>query len=157
LILGVGSAEGLAKAFTAEKPQVILMLYELKALVQKCKIDGSVLLPCINTLFEANRFHSLTKSHDIKIDDAQLCLLTAFSLDTYAHMFTGQFLHIGFLHRLFIVIGSAGRRFSIPKLIPEDVKGPLREDLQAVMGPGDEPQRGRSLCLPLDPRGPDYL
>lgn len=134
LILGVGSAEGLAKAFTAENPRVLLVLDELKALVQKCKIDGSVLLPCINTLFEANRFHSLTKKSDIKIDDAQFCFLAASTLETYANMFTGQFLDIGFLNRLFIVIGSAERRFSIPELIPQDVKAPLKGDLQAILG-----------------------
>jgi hypothetical protein len=134
LILGVGSAEGLAKAFAADKPRVILILDELKALVQKCKIDGSVLLPCINTLFEENRFHSLTKNHDIKIDNAQFCLLAASTLDTYANMFTGQFLDIGFLNRLFIVIGSAERRFSIPRPIPEDIKASLRGDLLAVLG-----------------------
>jgi hypothetical protein len=134
LVLGVGSAEGLAKAFNADKPRVLLVLDELKALIQKCKIDGSVLLPCINTLFEANRFHSLTKNHDIKIDNAQLCFLAASTLDTYANMFTGQFLDIGFLNRLFIVIGSAERRFSIPKLIPQDVKAPLRGDLLDVLG-----------------------
>jgi hypothetical protein len=152
LVLGVGSAEGLAKAFTAEKPRVLLVLDELKALVQKCKIDGSVLLPCINTLFEANRFHSLTKSHDIKIDDAQLCLLAASTLDTYANMFTGQFLDIGFLNRLFIVIGSAERRFSIPAPIPEDIKKSLRSDLQAVLGHVANITAAGPYAFPLTPK-----
>jgi hypothetical protein len=126
-------------------------------LVQKCKIDGSVLLPCINTLFEANCYHSLTESHDIKIDNGQLCLLAASTLDTYANMFAGQFLDIGFLNRLFIVIGSVERWFSIPNPIPEGIKASLRGDLLAVLGHVDEPCRGRPLRLPPDPPGPDYL
>jgi hypothetical protein len=75
-VLGVGSAEGLARAF-GKNPRVILILDELKALVQKMRIDASVLLPCINTLFEKNSYHSYTKNHTIKIDDAELCLLAA--------------------------------------------------------------------------------
>ncbi len=152
LILGVGSAEGLAKAFTSEKPQVLLVLDELKALVQKCKIDGSVLLPCINTLFEANQFHSLTKNRDIKIDDAQLCLLAASTLDTYANMFTGQFLDIGFLNRLFIVIGGADRRFSIPRPIPEAIKVSLRGDLQAVLDHVANLTAAGPYAFPLTPQ-----
>lgn len=152
LVLGVGSAEGLAKAFTAEKPRLLLVLDELKALVQKCKIDGSVLLPCINTLFEGNRFHSLTKNHDILIDDAQLCFLAASTLDTYANMFTGQFLDIGFLNRLFIVIGSAERRFSIPSPIPEGIKASLRGDLLAVLGHVANLTTAGPYAFPLTPQ-----
>ncbi len=151
-VFGVGSAEGLAKAFTPEMPQAILILDEFKALVQKCKIDGSVLLPCINTLFELNRFHSLTKNHDIKINDAQLCLLAASTLDTYENMFSAQFLDIGFLNRLFIVIGGAERKFSIPEPIPEEMKEGLRRDLWGILGFVKDLTAGGTYAMPLTPR-----
>ena len=125
----------------------------LKTMIQKMRIDGSVLLPCVNTLFESNRFHSSTKSHDIRIDDAQLSILAASTLDTYRNMFTSQFLDIGFVNRLFLVIGNSRRRFAIPALLPEDekaaLKGRLKEILEFV---GKISANGR-YAMPIDPDG----
>ncbi|MBI4795899.1 MAG: DUF3987 domain-containing protein [Deltaproteobacteria bacterium] len=132
LIFGVGSAEGLTKAFR-ENHRGVLVLDELKALVQKMRIDSSVLLPCINTLFELNLYHSLTKNHDIKIDNAELCLLAASTVDTYRSMFTPQFLDIGFVNRLFIIVGGSERKFAIPQVVPEHQKETLRSDLREVL------------------------
>lgn len=131
-IWGVGSAEGLAKAFK-KTGRVILILDEFKTLIQKMRIDASVLLPCICTLFEANRFHSLTKSHEIDITGGGLCLMAASTLDTYRNMFTSQFLDIGFINRLFIIIGESQRKFSIPQSIPGNVKHSLHQDLKEVL------------------------
>ena len=131
-VLGVGSAEGLAKAFK-RNPRVLLVSDELNALVQKMRIDASVLSPCICTLFESNRFHSLTKKHEICIDDAELCMLAACTLDTYRGMFTSQFLDIGLLNRFFVVIGDSKRKFAIPQPIPEHEKETLRQDLRNVL------------------------
>jgi hypothetical protein len=152
LIFGVGSAEGLAKAFKDKFP-AILILDELKSLVQKCRIDGSVLLPCINTLFESTRFHSLTKSHDITIDNAQLCLLSASTIDTYQNMFSSQFLDIGFINRLFIVVGSSERKFSIPDPIPNSAKESLRQELKEVLTFVGELAAGGCYAMPLTSRG----
>jgi len=132
LIFGVGSAEGLAKVFN-KNHRGILVLDELKALVQKMRIDSSVLLPCINTLFELNLYHSLTKNHGFKIDNAELCLLAASTVDTYRSMFTSQFLDIGFVNRLFIIIGGSERKFAIPQVVPEHQKEALRSDLREVL------------------------
>lgn len=131
-IHGVGSAEGLAKCFKKNK-RTILIIDELKSIIQKMKIDGSILLPCINTLFESKRFHSLTKTHNITIDNAELCLLAASTLDTYYNMFNSTFLDIGFINRLFIVIGNSERKYSIPITIPENEKQPLKEDLREIL------------------------
>jgi hypothetical protein len=148
LIGGAGSGEGLAKSFNRHH-RAILVLDELKALVQKCRIEGSVLLPCINTLFELNQYHSLTKFHEIKIDNAELCLLAASTLDTYRNIFTPQFLDIGFVNRLFIVIGGEERRFAIPHVVPEKDKEVLRADLRKVLQFVGGISQGGRYALPL--------
>jgi hypothetical protein len=148
LIWGVGSAEGLQNAFDKHH-RGILVQDELKALVQKMKIDGSVLLPCINTLFELNCYENLTRNRKVTIEAAELCLLAASTLETYQNMFTSQFLDIGFLNRLFIVIGSSERRFAVPPAVPEHEKETLKKDLREVLKfVGNISQTGR-YALPL--------
>jgi hypothetical protein len=132
-VFGVGSAEGLAKAFTADNNRVILILDELKTFVQKCKTEASILLPCVNTLFESNYFHSKTKNNDIKIDNAQLCLLGASTLDTFSNMFSPQFMDIGFINRLFLVVGEGERKYAIPPIIPDNIKNPLRNQIREIV------------------------
>lgn len=132
LVLGVGSAEGLARGFRSS-PKVLFVQDELKALIQKMKIDASVLLPCINSLFEDKRYHSLTKQHTIRLDEAELVILAASTLDTYQHMFTGQFLDIGFVNRLFIVIGDSERKFPIPVRLPDAKRTELEWQLRQVI------------------------
>lgn len=150
-IWGVGSAEGLARAFD-KQPRAILILDELKAIIQKMRIEASVLLPCVNTLFESNRFHSLTQKHNITIDDAELCLLSASTLDTYQNMFSPQFLNIGFVNRLFIVIGDSQRKFSIPQPMPEKEKERLRDDLNGVLRFVGDLTRGGRYAFPITPQ-----
>ncbi|MEO0070008.1 MAG: hypothetical protein ABIK18_04350, partial [candidate division WOR-3 bacterium] len=132
LAYGVGSAEGLAKCFKPSA-RLVLLCDELKTLIQKMRIDTSVLLPCINTLFESTRFHSKTKSHDIELNEAQLCLLAASTLETYRNMFNSTFLDIGFVNRLFIVIGNSERKFAIPQMIPIEAKETLKNDLAGIL------------------------
>ena len=132
MVLGVGSAEGLARAF-AENPSVLLVIDELKALIQKMKIESSVLLPCICTLFDSNRFQSLTKNHTIKIDRGELALLAASTLDSYQHMFTQQFTDIGLLNRLFVIVGNSNRKFAIPQRLPIAVYTGLQRDLRLTL------------------------
>jgi hypothetical protein len=156
LIWGVGSAEGLAKSFSKHH-RGILVLDELKALVQKMRIDASVLLPCIYTLYELNRYHSLTKTHDIRIDNAELCLIAASTLETYRNMFTSPFLDIGFINRLFIVIGGSERRFAVPKAIPEHEKEPLRTELREVLKFVVTLSQGGRHALPLTSEARDIF
>ena len=151
LILGVGSAEGLARALRSQN-RGILILDELKALIQKMRIDTSVLLPCINTLFEVNQYHNMTSNQRIRIVDAELCLLGASTLETYSNMFTPQFLDIGFLNRLFIVIGESQRKFAIPQPMPDYEKETLREDLRQVLAFVQRLAADGRFSLPLDPQ-----
>ena len=132
LIYGVGSGEGLAKALgkpNEEISRAILVQDELKTLVQKCKIEASILLPAVNTLFEENFFRSVTIKRSIDLENAHLSLLAASTLDTYKNMFTPQFLDIGFINRLFVILGNSERKFAIPAAIPESVKAELKADI----------------------------
>jgi hypothetical protein len=137
VVWGAGSGEGLAKSFKNNN-RVLLLLDELKAIIQKMRIESSSLLPCINTLFESNIFHNSTKKQNIAIDDGHLCMLAASTLDTYQNMFTGTFTDIGFINRLFIVIGDSERKFSIPEQIPPEAKAELKQDLRNVLTIVDE-------------------
>ena len=126
-IFGVGSAEGLAKALEVNE-KAILVCDELRNLVGKMRIDGSVLLPCMCSLFESNRFHNHTKKSEIKIDHAELCLLGASTLNTYRSMFTSKYIDIGFINRLFVVIGDSDRKFSVPEPMPDSEFSSLKKD-----------------------------
>ena len=147
--MGVGSAEGLAKALDTN-PRGVLINDELKQLVNKMRIDASVLLPCVCSLFELNTYRNQTKKHDIKIDNAQLCLLVASTLDTYQNMFSSQFLDIGFINRLFIVIGDSERKFAIPKPIPEAEKDSIRKDLKTVLAFWRDMTIGGRFEIPIE-------
>ncbi len=151
LIMGVGSAEGLARVLDT-KPRGVLVNDELKQLVNKMRIESSVLLPCVCTLFENNSYTNITKKHEVVIDQAELCLLGASTLDTYRNMFTPQFLDIGFINRLFIVIGDSERKFPIPKPIPEVEKDRLREELQDVLRFWGNLSKNHSYDLPIESR-----
>jgi hypothetical protein len=155
-IWGVGSAEGLAKCFK-KNVRAILILDELKSLIQKMRIDTSVLLPCINTFFESKRFYSVTKKHDITIDDGELCLLAASTLDTYRNMFNSTFLDIGFINRLFIVIGDSKRKFSIPQNMPDTEKDLLKRDLREVLTFVGNLSRNGCYAMPINSTARDIF
>jgi hypothetical protein len=128
---GVGSAEGL-QARINEIPggRLLLLQDEFKSLVSKCKIEGSVLLPCINSLFESNVYESRTKTTDIKLEGAHLSIMGASTKQTYDHLWTSQFLDIGFVNRLMIIPASGQRKFPIPKEIPLDKKKKIVEAIR---------------------------
>ena len=118
---GVGSAEGLQKRFE-ETDLILLCIDEFKALASKMKIQGSVLLPCINTLFESNRYENSLKKSQISLDNARLGLLAASTIETYKNMFSPAFMDIGFTNRLFLVPGRGERKYSIPRKVdPRDI------------------------------------
>jgi len=115
---GVGSAEGLQKKLRKQK-QLLLFFDEFKSFVGKAKIRNSVLLPCVNTLFESNLYENQTNKSEIIIKDAHLSMLAASTLQTYEETWSQSFTNIGFNNRLFIVPGRGRRRFSIPKSVNE--------------------------------------
>ncbi len=129
---GVGSAEGLQKKLK-ELQRLLLCLDEMKQFVSKCKVEGAVLLPLVNTLFEQNHYEAQTKKVSIELRDVHLSLLAASTIQTYERTWDASFTDIGFNNRLFIVPGSGHRRFSFPEQIPEKEKYLLRKRLGEIL------------------------
>jgi hypothetical protein len=135
---GLGSAEGLQERMLEIKAQtgaakLILFFDEFKSFVSKCKIEGSILLPCVTTLFESNKYENQVKGKSIKLDNAYLSLLAASTIDTFENIWTSQFTDIGFNNRLWLVTGSGERRFSIPPKIPDHDLNRLKPKLNEIL------------------------
>jgi hypothetical protein len=157
---GVGSAEGLASEINRWPGVPILLHYdELKAFVQKGRIDSSVLLPMVNTLFERGDYDNVTRrTRDcggrVSVRDASLSLLAASTKDTYATMFTQQFTAIGFPNRLWLVADGSERRFAVPGKIPSERLQPLRERVKTLLEQVDaarERNKGRPVEYRMTP------
>ena len=132
---GVGSAEGLQKRLKdAEPSKLLLFLDEFKQFVSKCKIDSSVLLPCVNTLFESNRYESQTKTTSINLEESYLSILACTTKATFDSMWSSTFTDIGFNNRLWLVPGSGKRKFAIPKQIPISSKNKIKKLLGETCG-----------------------
>ena len=129
---GVGSAEGLQKRLEGKK-KLLLCLDEFKQFVSKCRLDGSVLLPCVTTLFENNFYESQTKTTSVILNDVYLSMLCASTVETYEATWDSSFTDIGFTNRLFLVPGNSQRLFSIPAEIPEKKFTDLWEQTRAVL------------------------
>ncbi|NIM99471.1 MAG: DUF3987 domain-containing protein [candidate division Zixibacteria bacterium] len=129
---GVGSAEGLAERFDQAR-RLLLVFDEFKSFVSKAKIETSVLLQTVNSLFESNIFESATKKRDITITNAHLSVLAASTVSTYSNLFDAQFLDIGFCNRLFVVKDTGKRRWAVPPKISEEAKAPLKKGLQEIL------------------------
>lgn len=129
---GVGSAEGLQKRLQ-DSPTLLLVFDELRQFVSKCKIEASVLLPCVTTLFESTHYESRTKQSDIKLVNVRLSIVAASTLSTYERTWDPSFTDIGFNNRLFLVPGKGERRFSFPGKIPEGEKKVVRAGLANVL------------------------
>lgn len=142
---GVGSAEGLQKKFE-DGDNLLLCFDEFKQFVGKCKIQSSVLLPCVNTLFESNNYENRTKKTKVELYNAHLSILAASTVQTYESCWDSQFTDIGFNNRLFLVPGSAKKRFSFPPKIPDTEKDQLKKDLQEVLS-----FCGKGWELPITP------
>jgi len=130
---GVNSAEGLQQILKKNQHGLLLSLDEFKQFVSKCTIQSSVLLPCVNTLFESNQYESRTKSSEVKLEDAHLSLLTASTVQTYERTWHSSFTDIGFNNRLFIVPGTAERKHSFPAKISVTDKVYLKEELDNIL------------------------
>ena len=129
---GVGSAKGLAK-WMAEHPATLLVFDELKSFVSKAKIEASVLLPAVATLFDSNSYENRTKADAIKFESGHLSILAGSTIDTYSRMWSPPFLEIGFDNRLWLVPDKACRRIAIPGLIPLEEKKRLQEQVRAKL------------------------
>jgi len=125
---GVGSAEGLQRRFLKDA-NVLLVYDELKAFVGKARVDGSVLLPCVCTLFESNRYESHTKDREIILSGACLSILAASTIETYERCWDSAFQDIGMTNRLFIVPGQGKRQHAIPGQVPGHEWDVMKNDL----------------------------
>jgi|GEM_PF-2324009 len=129
---GVGSAEGLQKRIIQAPDGLLLSLDEFKQFVSKCQIQSSVLLPCVNTLFESNYYESRTKKTDIILEEAYLSLLAASTVQTYERTWDSSFTDIGFTNRIFLVPGTAKREHSFPSKVPQADKDRLAAQLKDI-------------------------
>jgi len=129
---GVGSGEGLLRRFK-NSSRLLLAFDEFRQFLSKSKIETSVLLPMINTLFEENNYEAWTKKTQVKLDNAHLSMLAASTTQTYQRTWDSSFTDIGFTNRLFIVPGSGKKRFSFPPKIPKVKIYDLRLRLNEVI------------------------
>jgi 5S rRNA maturation endonuclease (ribonuclease M5) len=129
---GVGSAEGLAKILDSNS-QLLLVYDEFKAFVNKSKIESSVLLPCITTLFESDWYENVTVKKTLRIHGAALSMLAACTLETYETIFDQAFIAIGFPNRLFLCPGKSKRKYAFPQKISDSDKDLLKNDLRDVL------------------------
>lgn len=126
---GVGSAEGLIHGFnnlgTLQDPQdkskriirpasLLLAYDELRAFVEKCKVQNSSLLPMATSLFECNSWDNTTKEKSLSVRDAHLSLMGCCTTETYANMWTNEAIAIGFPNRLFVVSADRKRKVAWP-------------------------------------------
>jgi len=130
--LGVGSAEGLQRRLS-KNASLLLVYDEFKAFVSKSRVDGSVLLPCVTTLFEANRYESHTKDREVSLSGVHLSMLAASTVDTYERTWDSQFTDIGLNNRLFLVPGAGTRRFAIPGRVPQSEWDTLRREVGNIL------------------------
>jgi hypothetical protein len=134
VIRGLGSAEGLAKTIQKrEYTNCLLVFDELRTFVDKAKIEGSILLSIVNTLFDETRAENHTKGHDIELQDVHLSLLSACTLDTFANLFDANFVAIGFPNRLLLALDESKSSIPVPRDVPPDIEQALARDLGAIL------------------------
>jgi hypothetical protein len=131
IVYGVGSAEGLVVVLRQE-PHVLLAFDELRAFVDKTKVQGSVLLPMVTALFEQNKWENITKNkkHSEPIENAHLSILGCCTTATFSDMWTSEAVSIGFPNRLFVVNADRTCKVAWPKSPDEEVLKKLRTRIQ---------------------------
>jgi hypothetical protein len=91
-----------------------------------------VLLACVNTLFEQNKYENATSKQTIKVENAHLAMITACTVDTWNRVWTPTFTAIGFQNRLFLCPGKGCRQFAFPDKIPESENEHLKEMFKEI-------------------------
>ncbi len=134
IVRGLGSAEGLAKTIEKRNYTNCLMVFdELRTFVDKAKIEGSILLSIVNTLFDETRVEHHTKGHDIELENVHLSLLSACTLDTFSNLFDANFVAIGFPNRLLLVLDESKTSIPVPRDVPPSVESALAQELGAIL------------------------
>jgi hypothetical protein len=118
---GVASAEGLAREL-GEVPNTVLVFDEMRAFLDKCKIQGSALLSAVASLFEGGDWDNATKSvrHSIAIRNAKLSLVAACTTQTWQGVWGRDAIAIGLPNRLLVVYAEARPRVAWPKRAEEE-------------------------------------
>lgn len=129
---GVGSAEGLARELAA-KPKLVLTYDELSSFLDKSRVQSSVLLPMVTSLFEAHNWDNATKDPkmSLSIRDAHLSLLGCCTTDTYSRMWTQEAIAIGFPNRLWIVGADRKRKVAWPEVPDQAELAAIRARISA--------------------------
>jgi len=127
---GVGSAEGLARNL-ADHRKVLLAYDELRAFVDKTRVQSAVLLPLTASLYEQHRWENATKNgdQDVIVNDGRLSLLGCCTTDTYEQMWTSEAVSIGFPNRLFVVGADRKCRIAWPAQPDEERLATIRTEL----------------------------
>lgn len=151
-VRGIGSAEGLAKVIKERGYTNCLLAFdELRSFVDKAKIDGSVLLPVVNSLFEDSYSENHTKGRTIELENVHLSLLSACTLDTFSEIFNRHFIGIGFPNRLFLVLDDAKDRKPIPKEVDREAELGLIAQMGAILARLRSHSPDNPLLLGLTP------
>lgn len=137
---GLGSAEGLQRVFKKSaksskdkaSSKALLAFDEFKAFINKCGIKNSILLECINSLFEINYYENHTKTTSFILENAFLSLIGASTIQTYERMYSSAFTTIGFPNRIFLVVGTADKSFSLPGEVSEKKIKVMHENLRLI-------------------------
>jgi hypothetical protein len=116
IIQGVGSAEGLAREL-ANNPKLVIAYDEMRAFVDKTKVQSSVLLPMTTSLFEGHDWSNSTKDKQtcFQVQNAHLSIIGCCTTDTYETMWSSEAIAIGFPNRLLIVNAEANPKVAWPE------------------------------------------
>lgn len=107
------SGEGLGVFL--EKHNCTLLTYdEFLGFVSKASQKGNTLLGTVTSLFEKNQYQTATKDKQLVIENANLSILSACTMDTWERCWSADFTAIGLENRLFIVPGKMDKLVAIP-------------------------------------------
>jgi hypothetical protein len=125
---GAGSAEGLARGLE-DHSRTLLFYDELQSFIEKTKVQASVLLAMVASLFERNDYQSVTKKKAIDLTGVRLSLLACCTTKTYEQVWTPDAIAIGLPNRLFLVYADAKPKVAWPKAVDKDECGRLTEKI----------------------------
>ena len=127
---GVGSANGLAR-FLKEHPCGILQIDEMRTIMQKTDIKGSVLLETLTSLFDGNYYSNYTKDEAMSIKDASLSFIGCTTIKVWEDMFNAPSVGTGLVNRFWIVPGQTDKVIVRPN-IPEEETSKLMDKLTKI-------------------------
>jgi len=129
---GLGSAEGLARELSRNS-SMVLAYDELSSFVDKSRVQSSVLLPMVTSLYEGQNWDNATKDRNasFSIRGAHLSLVGCCTTDTYSRMWTQEAIAIGFPNRLWVVGADRKRKVAWPEAPAEHELAAIRARISA--------------------------